>query len=249
MAIAFIDSVQRLTAGTSGEIDTTGATLLVAQVVYIDATTLSDSEGNTWTARTERTAAFGAKGRLYYAENPNVSATHTFTLTGGTHGAVGVTAFSGTATSSVFDTETGQSDQFSTAEAGSLTPSQNASLVIASIVQWTSLVGDQSIDDGYTLEEEWSPNSGGDHRGGGIAYLIQTTAAATDPSWTFGGGGDAGVALTAFKPAAGGAAGQPTMRRWGGVPHMGTTKFRNGGRGGPWGRTTDGLIVPRRLAA
>lgn len=45
----------------------------------------------------------------------------------------------------------------------------------------------------------------------------------------------------------GGATGQPTTKRFGGVPHMGTQKFRGGHRGGPWGRTRDGLYIPQHL--
>jgi len=45
----------------------------------------------------------------------------------------------------------------------------------------------------------------------------------------------------------GAVAGQPTQKRFGGVPHTGTTKFRGGHSGGPWGRGREGLIVPRYL--
>lgn len=44
-------------------------------------------------------------------------------------------------------------------------------------------------------------------------------------------------------------AGQPTVKRWGGVPHTGTQKLRGGHRGGPWARHDSGIFVPRRLAA
>jgi len=49
-----------------------------------------------------------------------------------------------------------------------------------------------------------------------------------------------------FAPAV--AAGQPTTKRWGGIPHMGTQKLKGGVRGGPWGRTQSHIIVPRWLA-
>lgn len=52
--------------------------------------------------------------------------------------------------------------------------------------------------------------------------------------------------FTAYESAA---AGQPTTKRWGGVPHMGTQKLRGGHRGGPWAKTHDGIYIPRRLAA
>lgn len=59
---------------------------------------------------------------------------------------------------------------------------------------------------------------------------------ATDPYVIFAGGG-------------GGGTGQPTMRRWGGVPHVGGQGIGSKGKGRMWGRTSDGVIVPRRLAA
>jgi hypothetical protein len=50
-----------------------------------------------------------------------------------------------------------------------------------------------------------------------------------------------------YTPAGGGPAGQPTAFRHGGIPHMGTQKLRGGTRGGPWGRTRDGLYIPQHL--
>lgn len=50
-----------------------------------------------------------------------------------------------------------------------------------------------------------------------------------------------------------GAAGQPTMRRWGGVPFMGGQgigqKGSAGNSGRAWGRRKSGIIVPQRYAA
>lgn len=43
------------------------------------------------------------------------------------------------------------------------------------------------------------------------------------------------------------AGGQPTMRRWGGVPHMGGQSSGRHGSGRMWGRTRSGLMVPRRF--
>ncbi len=43
--------------------------------------------------------------------------------------------------------------------------------------------------------------------------------------------------------------GQPTMRRWGGVPFVGGQGIGGKSSGRMWGRTRDGLVVPRRLAA
>lgn len=45
----------------------------------------------------------------------------------------------------------------------------------------------------------------------------------------------------------GGGDGQPAVTRWGGVPHLGTQKFRGGHRGGPWAMRRSGVIVPTRF--
>ena len=42
------------------------------------------------------------------------------------------------------------------------------------------------------------------------------------------------------------ATGQPTMRRWGGVPYMGGQGIGNKGKGRMWGKTRSGVIVPKR---
>lgn len=42
--------------------------------------------------------------------------------------------------------------------------------------------------------------------------------------------------------------GQPTMKRWGGVPHVGGRKrFASGGSGGAWGRSKAGVWIPNHL--
>ncbi len=57
-----------------------------------------------------------------------------------------------------------------------------------------------------------------------------------------------GHAVVVLKEAAGGGAGQPTMRRWGATPYVGGHGINAGGGGGRmWGRRQSGLIVPKRL--
>lgn len=83
-----------------------------------------------------------------------------------------------------------------------------------------------------------------------------TLATASDATYATGRPGmfgneqnDDHVQIHDFDATGADVAGQPTMKRWGGVPNMGTQKLPGGTRGGPWGSTDDGLIVPRRLAA
>src|SRR4029079_15460520 len=108
-----------------------------------------------------------------------------------------------------------------------------------------------SIDNSMSLIVNL-PNDGAHAEGALMAWKAQTSAAAINPtfSWTTSIG--YAVMIASFKAAA--TAGQPTTRRWGGVPFMGGQGVAGKGWGGSgggrmWGRTRTGLIVPNRLAA
>src|SRR6516164_3699207 len=66
---------------TSSAIDTTGGDLIVINVAS-GAFTFSDSAGNTWTTAVSETTFSPESSYILYAWNANVSATHTFTITG-----------------------------------------------------------------------------------------------------------------------------------------------------------------------
>src|SRR4051812_10619033 len=68
---------------TSGAIDTSGANFLVASVSFLVGGTpvLSDSKGNTWTARTTVNGGTSAI-KEFYVTNPTVGSGHTFTISG-----------------------------------------------------------------------------------------------------------------------------------------------------------------------
>lgn len=73
-----------------------------------------------------------------------------------------------------------------------------------------------------------------------------TTGAAT---MTATGGAEYVLTAISFFAAPGGASGQPTFRRSGGVPLMGTGGLKGNGGGGAWGRSrSERIIVPRWLA-
>ena len=177
------------TGGTTPAIDTTGADLLVVLVTqYSDSTppSLSDSKGNTWTARPRYIGRF-TQVRLYYCRGGSVGAGHTFSLSVGDsfYGTIEVAAFSGSVASPF------EADVFSNAGSlsvtslatGSLTPSMSGSLLIAGIDpgDGTGL----SIDSGFAITDFKAPVSG-QNQGGGLAYLIQGAAAPVNPtfSWT-----------------------------------------------------------------
>lgn len=193
------------TSVTSDAIDTTGADLLVLSVAcYSLVSTVSDSKGNTWNART----LYGSGGlcQIFYAVNPTVGSGHTFTVSGGaaTYPAVFVLALSGADLTAPYDVENGaDTDSSTTIQTGSVTPSTDNQILITALSNYPA--GTDSIDLSFTISDQlqYTANS----IGGALAHLIQTTAAAKNPTWTHSVSATEIVgAIATFKAAAGGGA-------------------------------------------
>jgi hypothetical protein len=179
---------------TTSAINTTGANLLVAVCNwYASSGSISDSKGNSWTLGFATSGA-DTQVSIYYVYNPTVGSGHTFTWSAA-NGPIMVMAWSGSA-SSPADQSAGQNATGSTTiQAGSITPSQNNELVIAGVGANNSTL---SIDSGYTITDNESYTSGVSLGGAG-AYLIQTTATATNPAWTLSGTNDSAAAILSFE--------------------------------------------------
>lgn len=232
---------------TSAGIDTTGADLIVICAVHFGSgLSVSDSKGNTWTSLTSRT---GTNTRLssFYVASPSVGGSHTFTFSGTANlfPSLTVMAFSGAA-ASPFDRESGASGSGTSAQPGSVTPSENNCLVVGGI----GVSGNRTFSvSGLTLQHQIGND--GNHQAMAAGYTIQTTASALNPTWTISASDNWASEVAVFKSAAGGggATGQPTMRRWGGTPFVGGQGIGNKGSGRMWGRSREGMYVPRRFAA
>lgn len=214
MAITFIDSGSAASTNgssvTSSEINTTGATFLVANIVWFKPAgsfSFTDSYGNTWTPLTARFAQDYASTRLYYCFPPanKVGSGHTFSVTTDAPG-IAVAAFSGVNPAGTIQESGagsgGLGSGTQTAQAGSLTPGANGSLII----HGSNIVGTSpSINSSLTLVS--SAFEAGKAFGCNLGYLIQTTAAAINPTltWNNGSGGERCIALATFAPAASGA--------------------------------------------
>jgi hypothetical protein len=186
---------------TTGAISTLGATLLIAGVSWYFAGTgaaLSDSSGNTWTPLTI-TAANGAGEltRLFYVSAPSVSASHTFMFTGsGIFPAICVAAFSGVPVSP-FDAEAvNPSGSGTTVQPTGITPSQNNELLVTALT-FDATGFTLSIDQGFTILDAQDYRSG-QNFGGALAYLIQSTATAVNPTWTISGSVTTQAVMAAF---------------------------------------------------
>src|SRR5574341_912330 len=210
MAIALVVSTIKAASAstssvTSDAVDTTGSSLLVVAVssyAVVAVATVTDSKSNTWTQLTTRTdpGANLSRQTLYYAQNPTVGTGHTFTASTSptaSFPAIGVYAFSGTATTAVFDVENGNgADAVTSIQPGSVTPTQNNEVVVAALCFESS--DTISIGSGFTLSDQvpWVVNV---NFGLAIAYKIQTTAGAENPTWSWTTSDDIATAIATFK--------------------------------------------------
>lgn len=206
MAFALIDSVSVSGAGTTGAIDTSGADLLVACAAWTSAADLdisvADSQSNVWVAVNTSTARIITANTtailsLYFVRNPTTNASHTFTVTDGSP-SLCVAAFSGADLGYPLGAATGASTAASvtSTQAGSLTPARDACLLIAAAsYRSTNALG---IDGGFTIAENVVFASG-TAVGSGLAYLIQTTATAANPTWSWTTGTAASSILAEFQ--------------------------------------------------
>jgi hypothetical protein len=148
---------------TTPGVDTTGATFLVVHAAYAHTKTptITDSNGNAWTALNE-VVGDGPSLRTYYCANPVVSAGHTFTLTVGsaTLLSIAMLAFSGLTNGAVdqqsFDTSAGGgagggSGANTNADVGSITPSANGALIVVGHTNDTFASNPVASNDGGIL--------------------------------------------------------------------------------------------------
>lgn len=251
MAIALVVSASKAAVSGNGvttdAVNTSGASLLVVVLSLftdIDGTyAVNDSYSNTWSPLTP----YGGSNagdydvKIFYVENPTVGSGHTFstaTASGLQYPVLCAAAFSGTVTSGVFDKENGHGNSSSTtSEANSsLTPTNANSLVVTGVVlRGFSDSQTFSLNGGFTKQESQSA-SAGNSVSGALGYLVQSSAAASAPTWSWTNSDASAVTQAVFISAGGGGGSdQPMMRRWGGrsgpVPGIG----QSSGGGKAWG--------------
>ncbi len=174
---------------TTDAIDTTGANLIVIGVTWysqVQDMTLSDSKGNTWTPLTQVDKDDWTT-QMFYAYAPTVGSGHTFTAGGSaTYSTIEVSAWSGAA-SSPFDQQSTFQTNGSSIQPGSITPTEDNELVVTHFGQRDN-ANPGTVNSGYTITDAFG-NLGGHALGGSMAYIIQTSAAATNPTWSTDSGG------------------------------------------------------------
>ena len=165
-------------------INTARASLLVIHVGYQGAApTVTDSYGNTWQSLTEYSGGVG-KGRLYYCEDPVVGVGHTFTaFATGSFNAMIVAAFENTNTDVNADMSNGAgSASATTQQPGSITPSVNRELVVSGLTFYeTTNLGPATINSSFTV---LGSTYTAVNYSVALAWKVQSTAAAENPTWT-----------------------------------------------------------------
>lgn len=189
---------------TTAAIDTTGASLLIVVIsdyaAGVTQAAPSDSKSNTWSNLTTQTSSTVTRMRISYVANPTGGTGHTFAATGTTdYPTICVAAFSHVATTSPFDVQNGSnsgSGSVTTLQPGSVTPGANAELLVTGLSFAVS--GTASIDSGFTITDQ-SNYMAGAAIGGAMAYKVQTTAAAVNPTWTAGAASELSATIATFK--------------------------------------------------
>lgn len=182
---------------TSPSINTSGADLLVVAVNYYDGNggtyTLSDSASNTWgSPAVSHSYTAGAHGiqEVYFIHSPTTSATHTFTVTasgGLIFPSIAVQAWSGSV-SSPGDQTNGAGDgtvTLTSFQPGSITPVQNNELIAVFLLNSAPQSATPTINSGFNVADYTDNDGLGHNFGMASAYLLQGTAAAVNPTWTW----------------------------------------------------------------
>lgn len=191
---------------TSGNIDTTGANLLVACVAYYqNLGSFSDNKSNTWTAGNVNGFGGDIISQLFYCSPSSVGSGHNFSYSGGgTYPCLHVYAFSGAHASPFVEQQGNNSASATSISAGSssITPPQDGCLLVTGMCNGQTGGLTYGVDSGYNLHATQQQYSSGVHVGEAAAYLIQGTAAAVNPTWDSGATSTKwGTSHFCFKPA------------------------------------------------
>lgn len=195
---------------TTGTLNVPTADLITVEIVeyQVQGTTvvLSDSQTNTYTqCGSTFEVSGGVKIRLFYTQGAGIaSSSFTVTGTGNTvYPGFFVQAWTGSAASPCDTTAIsgGTTASATTLQPNSsITPAQANSLIITAVV--VGAVRDFTINGGFTEQDELAFSSES-YYGGSMAFLIQTTATAAQPTWDNNGAAtEMATVIGTFKSAA-----------------------------------------------
>jgi len=203
-------ATQHVNSGVSAAVNTTGATLLVAVITWIEGGlgNIADSQGNTWNYLTTYTSGGSNNAtRIAYAYSYAggplaTSATHTFTVSGSSgaqYFCTVVQAFSGTlTTAAVYETSTGaNSGLTSPFQIGSITPT-TGDIIVSGFGTNSDSGTTASINAGFSTPVL---STNGTDENCASSYLLGSSGA-VNPTWTTNASSQNTGVVAAFKPAA-----------------------------------------------
>jgi len=188
-----IATVDGTATGDSSSIDTTGANLFIYSLAWFSGTpTITDSKGNSApTGLTQRACSTDGVRftRLYYETSPSVGSGHVFHIACSNAGycVLCVAAFQKSSGTPTFDVQNGfdqTGGSSSTAQPGSVTPAGDNELIVTGIC--TNGNRPFTIDSGFSISDQGETPTA-TLAAGGLAYLIQTTGGAVNPTWQAAG--------------------------------------------------------------
>jgi hypothetical protein len=208
ITVVATQKVAGATGGTTPAFNSTGANCIAVWLAYGGSPTVTDNQGNTYTAETPRTNTVA--GRWYHCLNANVGASHTVTIGGGTTvSSCVVYALAGVATTAAYsspggtDVVSGTSASF----AAGFTPPEDDCIVLMGAGLTTGTITGVTGANGWTIDQ-WTSGVGGTNYGSIVGYKIQTTAtlvpsAQQFATWTNNAGGVCVPAIFKAAPAGG----------------------------------------------
>lgn len=169
----------------TGAINTTGADCIFIVVsIFGDfgGSVPQDNKSNIYIPCTPLDGTGANSCCIFYCLAPAVGSGHTFNWNhGSAFPSIYVLACSGVKQTSPLDQEA----KAQSLTPGSITPSQDGEIVITGYCT-NGGSGTPTIGSGFTVSDALAFLTSGDNEGGGLAYLIQTTATAANPSWATG---------------------------------------------------------------
>lgn len=190
------------TTATTTSINTTGAGITIVQVAEANVTagTLSDNKGSTWVLLRSDAIAAQIINATYYCSPCFFGSGHTFSYTKtGSFASINVIALGNIATSPI-DQQNGNNPASITTstQPGSVTPTVNNEIVIASICVGNS--GTVAINSGFTISHAVAFGAA-NNQGAMLAYSIQTSASAVNPTFSWPSSTFAASSIITLKPA------------------------------------------------
>lgn len=184
---------------TTSSINSSGATLIVVGVAINgnSPTAPTDNQGNTYTQAITVSSGI-ARSAIYYCVNPTTNSSHTFSYSQfNTTPTLFVNVFDG-GTSTVDVTNSTNNTVSTTIQPGSVTPTSDGQLFVTVLSNFVAIADTYSINSSFTItqrREVANPNA----QDGAIAYKIQTTGGAENPTWSHSNTTTNGACIATFK--------------------------------------------------